>query len=57
MSRKATVARVLAIEGGNGLLDVHMERSRHRNRDKVRNEGVCTEGRESLSMCLWFIEA
>ena len=25
MSRKATDARVLAIEGGNGLLDVHME--------------------------------
>ena len=30
VSRRATVARVLAIEGSNGLLAIHME-ARHRN--------------------------
>ena len=57
MSRRATVARVLAIERGNRLLDVHMESSRYRNRDEVRNEEVYTEVSGPLSMWLWLVAA
>ena len=57
MSRRATIARGMAIERGNGLLDVHMKSFRHKNKDKDRNEEVYIEGNGSLSMWLWFVVA